>query len=184
MLTIDIPAAELFDERTSQFISSPSATLMLEHSLASLSKWEAKHGKPFLDGVTKTTLETRSYIACMNLSPVPSETIYERLSDENVTAIAEYIDSKQTATWFREDPTLSRGRNTDIITNEIIYYWMIAHSIPFETQYWHLNKLLTLIKVCNEKNKPAKKSKMPTRDQLTSRQMLNEQRKAQLGTTG
>lgn len=182
MLTINIPEVELYDEESSTFFKSPGATLLLEHSLVSLSKWEAIHGKPFLDGNTKTTAETRSYVGCMNLAPVPSEAIYKRLSDEDVNAIADYIDSKQTATWFREDPYARPS--TEIITNEIIYYWMIAHSIPESYQYWHLNKLLTLIKVCNEKNKPAKRSKMGSRDMATSRSMLNKQRKTEMGTTG
>lgn len=182
MLTINIPESELYDESSSTFFKSPGATLLLEHSLVSLSKWEAIHGKPFLDGKAKTTEETRSYVSCMNLAPVPSEAVYKKLSDENVKAISEYIDSKQTATWFKADPYAKPSN--EIITNEIIYYWMIAHSIPFETQTWHLNKLLTLIKVCNEKNKPAKRSKMGTRDTATSRRMLNAQRKAELGTSG
>lgn len=182
MLTINIPEVELFDEETNLFLKSPGATLLLEHSLVSLSKWESIHGKPFLDGKTKTTEETHSYVSCMNLAPVPSEVVYTKLSDEDVSLISAYIDSKQTATWFKEDP--SARPSSEVITNEIIYYWMIAHTIPFETQYWHLNKLLTLIKVCNEKNKPAKSSKMGTRDQADSRRMLNAQRKAELGSTG
>lgn len=182
MLIINIPASELYDEASEKFISSPSETLMLEHSLVSLSKWEALWSKPFLDGVTKTTEETRSYLSCMNLAPVISETVYTRVSDEDTKRIAEYIDSKQTATWFKKDPFARTS--TEIITNEIIYYWMIAHTIPFEAQYWHLNRLLTLIKVCNEKNKPAKTSKMGTREQAQSRRQLNAQRKTDLGTTG
>jgi len=182
MLTITIQEKELFDEASQVFFKLPSATLMLEHSLVSLSKWESIWGKPFLDGTKKTTEETRSYVACMNLAPVPSEEVYKYISDEDVVRISEYIDSKQTATWFKQDPT-ARPSN-EIVTAEIIYYWMIAHTIPFEAQYWHLNKLITLIKVCNEKNKPARKSKMPTRDMAASRRMLNQQRKTQLGTSG
>ena len=182
MLTINIPKAHLYDEESETFFTSPGASLMLEHSLVSLSKWETIHGKPFLDGKTKTTEETQSYVSCMNLAPVEDDKVYKRLTDEDVKAISEYIDSKQTATWFKKDPFAKPS--TEIITNEIIYYWMIAHNIPFETQYWHLNKLLTLVRVCNEKNKPAKRSKMGTRDMASTRSMLNSQRKAQLGTSG
>lgn len=182
MLTIDIHEVELYDEKSQTFFKAPGATLLLEHSLVSLSKWEVIWGKPFLDGKTKTTPESLSYISCMNLAPVPDENIYKRLSNEQVKEISEFIDAKHTATWFKPDPFAKP--NTDIITNEIIYYWMIAHNIPFESQYWHLNRLLTLIKVCNEKNKPARRSKMGTRDMASSRRMLNQQRKAELGTTG
>lgn len=182
MLTINIPDGELFDDESQTFFKSEGSTLLLEHSLVSLSKWESEVGKPFLDGVRKTTEETQLYVGCMNLAPVPSPDVYKRLSDADLDAIAAYIDSKQTATWFTPDPNARPSQ--EIITGEVIYYWMIAHSIPFEAQYWHLNRLLTLIKVCNEKNKPAKRSKMPNREQMTSRRMLNEQRKTQLGTQG
>lgn len=182
MLNITVPEANLYDEESSTFFTAPGATLMLEHSLVSLSKWEAIHEKPFLDGKVKTSEETQSYVHCMNLAPVSSMDVYKRLSDEDLSAIAGYIDSKQTATWFKEDP--NARASSEIITAEIIYYWMIAHSIPNEYQYWHLNKLTTLIKVCNEKNKPAKRSKMPSREQNQSRAMLNKQRQTQLGHSG
>ena len=182
MLLVEIPAEELYDEQTATFFTLPSETLLLEHSLASLSKWESIWEKPFLDGATRSTEETHSYIACMNLSPVSSDKVYARLSKENIAKISSYIDMKHSATWFKVAPG---GRPAqEIITAEVIYYWMIAHSIPMEAQYWHLNKLTTLIKVCNEKNKPAKKSKMGTRDLAASRRMLNQQRKAQLNTSG
>lgn len=182
MLLINIPEAEHFDESSSTLFTAPGATLMLEHSLASLSKWESIWEKPFLNGETKTTPETRSYISCMNLAPVPSDDVYKRLSDADVNTISDYIGSKQTATWFRPEP--NARRSTETITAEIIYYWMIAHSIPLEAQYWHLEKLLTLIKVSNEKNKPATKSTMSRADQASSRRALNKQRQAQLGTKG
>lgn len=182
MLFISIPEIELFDESINKFVTTPSDSLLLEHSLASLSKWESIHEKPFLDGVKKTTEETESYIHCMNLSPVSDMQAYSRISNEDHGRIAQYIQSKQTATWFK--PAGAVRPSTEIITSEIIYYWMIAHNIPLETQFWHLEKLLTLIKVCNEKNKPATKSKMGTREQAASRSMLNQKRKAQMGTKG
>lgn len=182
MLTINIPEQEFYDEKSQMFFTSPGVLLLLEHSLASLSKWESIWCTPFLDGMSKTTEQTRSYVGCMNIAPVASADVYEKLTDANIVEISSYIESKQTATWFKADPNV-RG-SSEVITNEIIYYWMIAHTIPMEAQYWHLNRLLTLVKVCNEKNKPAAKSKMGTRDQATSRRMLNEQRKAQLNTSG
>lgn len=183
MLLIDIPEIEFYDEGQNKFLTSKGTTLLLEHSLASLSKWETIYSKPFLDGKTKSTEETHKYIMCMNLAPTPSDDVYKKLSDDNIREISLYISSKQTATWFKEGPGGNRP-STEIVTNEIIYYWMIAHSIPFEAQYWHLSKLLTLIQVCNEKNKPAKRSKMGTREQASSRRSLNAQRKSELGTSG
>lgn len=183
MLEINVPVAHLFDEEANVFFDAPGATLLLEHSLFSLSKWESKWNKPFLDGAERTSEETKSYIAMMNLAPEPHDRIFKQLSKENHDEIAKYIDSKQTATWFREDPNLRPS--TDVITAEIIYYWMVAHNIPFECQYWHLNRLLTLIRVCNEKNKPATKSKVGgSRDFAASRRAINARRKAELGTSG
>lgn len=182
MLEIVIPSAELFDEATQSFFNRDGERLLLEHSLVSLSKWESIWEKPFLDGKDKTTEETRSYIQCMSLAPVSSPEVFKWLSDDNVSAISDYINSKQTATWFRTDPNSRPSQ--EIITSEVIYYWMIAHNIPFEAQHWHLERLLTLLKVCNEKNKPAQKSKMGKRDLVEQRRLLNQQRKAQLNTTG
>lgn len=183
MLHISVPKLTSFDEETNTFLEAKGAELMLEHSLVSLSKWESKHEKPFMGKTEKTTAETLSYIECMNLAPVDDPQIFSRLSDDNIKTINEYISSSQTGTFFRE---IGGAKKADVvITAEIIYYWMTAHSIPFETQYWHLNRLLTLIKVCNEKSKPAgKQSRITKQDSLAQRRALNAKRKAELGTSG
>lgn len=179
MLTITIPALEFFNERTQEFEKTDETTIELEHSLASLSKWESKWEKPFLSPHEKTTEETLSYIKDMTITPdIPPEA-YERLSIENLNAVNKYIDAKMSATWFSDQP--DKGRK-EVVTAEIIYYWMIAQQIPFECQYWHLNRLLTLVKVVNQKNSPPKKM---SRQEVVARQRaLNEQRKAQLNTKG
>lgn len=182
MLEVIVPDAELFDDESQTFFTREGGRLVLEHSLVSLSKWESKWEKPFLDGTPKTTEQTQSYVECMCLHPVSDPEIFKKLSDENVKQIADYIDSKQTATWFTPDPHAAPSR--EIITNEIIYFWMVGHSIPMEAQYWHLNKLMTLLRVCSEKNKPATKSKLGKQDLAMQRRMLNQQRKAELNTTG
>jgi hypothetical protein len=183
MLTIKIDSVELFDEILQEFINTEETTLQLEHSLVSLSKWESTWQKPFLGSEEKTNEEIIDYIKCMNLLDNTPKHIYHQLNNKTIKQISEYIDSKMSATWFNESKMVSSGRiNREIITAEIIYYWMISLNIPFECQHWHLNRLLTLIKVCNEKNAPPKK--IGKQELLSRNKALNEARKAQLNTNG
>lgn len=180
MLIIVVPGVEMFDERSQEFVTRDDVTLKLEHSLVSLSKWESKFEKPFLDKADKTTEEVLEYMKFMTITRNVSDEIYHKLSDDNITAINEYIDGKMTATWFSDSPGAPQSR--DVITAELIYYWMITFQIPFECEKWHLNRLFTLIRVCNIKQ--AKPKKM-SRSEIAARQReLNTQRRAKLGTKG
>jgi hypothetical protein len=180
MLTLTIPAVEMFDEVSQEFLYSDEIVLELEHSLVSLSKWETTWEKPFLGPDPKTPEETIGYIVAMTLTPnVPPE-VYQRLNNSHLTQVNEYIESKMSATWFTEHAPQKKTR--EIITSELIYYWMVALTIPFECETWHLNRLFTLIKVANQKNQPPKK--MNPRDAAAQQRALNEARKKQYGTSG
>ena len=180
MLSIIVPAGEFYNEATKEFENKPETKLELEHSLVSLSKWESKWEKPFLGKDDKTIEETISYIEMMTLTPNVEPDVFIRLSERNMNDVNGYIDAKMSATWFNDPPNQPKSR--EIITAEIIYYWLIALNIPFECQYWHLNRLMTLVRVCNQKNQPPKK--MAHGDLAARNRQLNAQRKAQLGTRG
>lgn len=173
MFKITIPAIERYDEINNLFIVSNAQTLTLEHSLVSLSKWESRWCKPFLSKGEKTHEETIDYVKCMTTTQNVDQSVYENLTNENLEDIRRYIEADMTATTFSNDK--SKTTNREVITAEIIYYWMIAMTIPFECQKWHLNRLLTLINVCNIKNAPPKK--MNKRDLARKNSALNEQRK-------
>lgn len=181
MLQIKIPlTAEGWDSQKEEFIEPKYQVLQLEHSLVSLSKWESKWCKPFLSRTEKTDEETMDYIKCMTLTQNVCPEIYNLLTRENIQQINDYIEAPMTATFFSEQD--SRKASREIVTAELIYYWMIALNIPFECQKWHINRLLTLIKVCNIKNQPPRKR---SRREIMSRNTaLNEKRKKELNTKG
>ena len=180
MLQITIPAVELWDERKQEFVTTKEQTLSLEHSLVSISKWESKWCKPFLTKQEKTFEETLDYIKCMTLTQNVDPEVYNYLTNENIKEINEYIGAPMTATYFSDEKTSKTSREQ--VTAELIYYWMIAFNIPFECQKWHLNRLLTLIKVCNIKNQPPKKRSK--KDIMSRNAALNAARRKQLNTKG
>lgn len=158
MLRLTIPKTELWNETTSTFEYTEEVVVDLEHSLVSLSKWESFYEKPFLNNLEMTDKETRFYIECMCLTPDVDTDTFRYLSSDNLNAVNQYIKKKHTATWFSDSATETKNTsNKSAITSEIIYYCMTTLNIPFETQYWNLNRLLTLIKVINLKNQPAEK---------------------------
>lgn len=179
MLELIIPAYELFNEETQEFINKPERILKLEHSLVSISKWEAKWNKPFLSNKKKTFDEVVDYIKCMTINQGIPDSAYLCLTEEQYAEINRYIVAPMTATTIQEE---QGEKSREIITSEIIYYYMIACNIPMECQHWHLNRLMTLIKVCNIKNQPSKKRSM--REVMQSNTALNAARKKKLNTKG
>lgn len=179
MLTITIPRQERWDEANQEFINSEETQIKLEHSLVSVSKWEAKHRRSFLSGGPKDAEEIKDYIRCMLLDE-EDEPAIERLTKSNINEITAYIQSPMSATYLREDKN-SGGSGGDKITSELIYYYMITLGVPFECQYWHLNRLLTLIRVCAAKNRTGKHSR---KDMLRSNSAINAARRAKSGSLG
>lgn len=180
MLEITVPATEYWDEVNNEFISIKEQTLQLEHSLVALSRWESKWNKPFISNNSKTLEELVDYIRCMTLTKNVDPMVYSSLSNENIKAVNAYIEAPMTATTFSK---MDGGKpNREIVTSELVYYWMVALNIPFECQKWHLNRLLTLIRVCNIKNQPPKK--MSKRELMSRNAALNAARRQQMNTKG
>lgn len=180
MLKIQVKGRELFDEETLTFISAKDTVLQLEHSLISLAKWESKWHKPFLNNEQKTEEEMRDYIRCMTITQNVDPDVYYCMSEENLLEVKRYMEDPMTATWFNDKQNPKSRQKA--VTAELIYCWMITLGIPLEWEKRHLNRLLTLIRVCNNENAP--KKKMSKRDVYKQNAALNEARKQKWGTTG
>lgn len=175
MISITVTDTEKFNERTGEFITVPGQTIRLEHSLVSVSKWESKWHKPFISRIDKTEDETLDYIRCMSLDDDIDPRVFLCIGNEDLKKIINYIDDPMTATWFNEKNQQKQASSGEEVTSELIYYWMTALNIPMECQHWHLNRLMTLIRVCNIKNQPEKK--MSKREALQRQQALNAARR-------
>lgn len=179
MLRLIVPEKELYDERTGLFVRTKKQVLQLEHSLVSLSKWESKWHKPFLSKNEKSGEEMLDYIRCMTITQNVPDEVYFALDTNELIKINDYLNDSMTATTITKQQAKSRG---EIITSEIIYYWMISLQIPFECEKWNLNRLLTLIEVCNIKNSPGKN--MSKSEIMRRNRTLNAARKQQMHTRG
>lgn len=179
-ITVNVPGREFFDPETNEFVEVKPTVLTLEHSLLSITKWESKWHKPYLSKIEKTREETIDYIRCMSLTPNIDPLVYKSLTDENVKLIISYIEDPMTATTFSKR---EKKASREVVTNELIYYWMTALNIPFDPcQKWHLSRLLTLIEVCSIKNSPPKK--MSNKDVMKRNRALNAQRRAKHHSLG
>lgn len=181
MLQIEVPLTnEGWDEGKQEFVEAKTQTLQLEHSLVSISKWESKWCRSFLSKSEMTVEETLHYIKCMTLNKNVDPEVYNHISMSNIEDIKKYIAAPMTATHFYEQE--NKKPNRDVVTSELIYYWMITLNIPVEFEKWHLNRLLTLIQVCNIKNQPPKK--MGKYEQASRNRALNAARRQQLNSKG
>lgn len=189
MLELRIESKEGWDSVKNEFIKTKPTTICLEHSLVSLSKWESKYKKPFLSS-DKTEKEIRDYIKMMTITQNVDNSIYTLLEPEDFSKINNYISDSMTATWFNDvkpEGAAPTRPNKQIITSELIYYWMISYRIPFECQKWHLNRLLTLIRICSVEEAKANgkgAGKMSKRDILSQNRALNAARRQKLNSKG
>lgn len=181
MLPIKIPSRRMYNSQTNEFFYTPAQELRLEHSLMSVQAWESKWHKPFFSKIKKTREQSVDYVRCMTINKDVNPECYKYLTSKNMADIVEYIEDPMTATWFGDDG-IPKKPNREIITAEVLYAYMIGLNIPFEARKWHLNQLMTLIKVCSELNSP--KGKRNRAQQARYYHELNEERKARLNTKG
>lgn len=179
MLHLEIPSCELWDDANNVFIYTKAQKITLEHSLVAISKWESKWMKPFLEG-ERTNEEILDYIKCMTITQNVDEKIFEYLPDSILMQVVEYIESPRTATIIQDLKTTAR--TNEAVTSELIYYWMISWGIPMECQKWHLNRLITLIRIFVVKN--SKQKKMSSRQIMSRNTSLNAARRKKYHTRG
>lgn len=179
MIQITVPECEIYDSKQNLFQTLKEQTISLEHSLLSISKWESKFKKPFLSREKRTSEEAIYYLKCMCITPNVSDIVFRCIPTSEIEKISEYIEDQKTATSFSNSTS---SRNQGVLTSEVIYYLMISYGIPFECQKWHLSRLITLIRVCQEKNGQSKK--MSKQEILARNRELNAKRRAAIGSKG
>lgn len=183
-MTITIPASELFDEENDEFLYTKEQTLVLEHSLVSISKWETKWKKPYLSETPKSNEEALDYIRCMTITQNVDPNVYRALTNEHISKITDYIKESQTATTVKPNSNGHRARHSGkFVTSELIYFWMTAFNIPFTCEKWNFSRLMALIEIAGEENNPDKK-KMGRGETLAQNRALNAQRRARLKSKG
>lgn len=181
MLEIEIPPRELWNEQKEEFIYVKGAKLRLEHSLLSISKWESKWKKRYLDEKNKLTYEESiDYVRCMTMNQNVDLEVYYGIDEKTMSQINEYINDNRSATTFTKRSDEKPGRER--ISSELIYYWMVSYNIPFECEKWHLSRLMTLIRICNVKQE--KPPKVPKATAAASRASLNAARRRSLNSKG
>lgn len=185
MLKIVVEPLDYYNDSTAEFLHTEETTLLLEHSLAAISKWESKWKKSFLSNMSPTITEIKDYVRCMTVGEEADPLVYMSLRPNTIEQIMQYINDPMTATWFTSRKNSYKkpvsGKN-DVITSELIYYWMVCAQIPFEAENWHLNRLLTLIRIYGIKNQPSKNNKMSKRDILRQNAAINAARRAKSGS--
>lgn len=180
MLPLYIPERELWDEAKQEIIYTKSAAIHLEHSLISISNWEMKWHVPYFDEM-KTDEQALDYIKCMTIEKNIDDSVYLGLTMDNIKAINEYMLDPMTATTIFEIKDKQKPKQKKI-TSELIYYWMIQFGIPFTCEKWHINRLIMLIRVCSEENKP--KKKRSAQEIAAEQRALNAARRAKYNTKG
>lgn len=177
MLLVEVGRREGWNVEKQEFEYTSGKTYSLEHSLWSIAQWETIYRKPFLNTQEFTVDQFQTYLNLMSKDG-PIDVI--ELDPEMIDRISEYINDSLTATVIKEIGNNTPGAS--YTTSETLYATMTIARIPWEAQYWHLSRLITLIRVINEFT--GEKKKMTPQEILEQNRELNRQRREQLKTKG
>lgn len=182
--TITLKAGELYDEEKEEFINiSEDKSIVIEHSLLSISKWESKWHKIYLDDKLKLTHEeSLDYIRCMTLTQNVDPNYYRLIDNNKLIEIQKYMNDPYSATYFNEVPRGTAQRHSEKISSEVLYYYMFKLGIPKDCEKWHINRLQNLIRIFSIKDAPDQK--MNKRQTADYYRRLNAQRRSKLKSKG
>ena len=178
MLQLEIGALDLFEEETSTFYVLDPTTIQMEHSLLSISRWEAEWKKPFFAREAHTEEQWISYFKYMTITRNVDPLVYTYLSEANRKAITDYISDPMTATSVNNGTSSSNS----IVTSEVIYGWLVSLQIPFEVEKWHINRLTMLVQVVNASMSKGKK--LPMSEVYSQQREINAMRRAAHNSKG
>lgn len=183
MLTIDIPEQDIFDESTSTFYKVKAQKLHFEHSLAAIAKWEAKWHTPFMDNKEKNMVQLVDYIRCMCVDTDVDPIVFKGLSRKHMVMVEEYIKDPMTASWIDDSKKKPKPKtHAEVMTSELMYFYMSQAQIPYECQNWPLPRLVMLLRIAGEKM--STNNKMSKRDIMNQQASLNAIRRAKTGSKG
>lgn len=174
MFTIKIPPLEIFDDELEEFRQFGADEITFEHSLYTIARYEEATHKPYYD--TRSDEDNLfSYMPYMAIKPPKDPSAFFRIPQDELAKLKSWMEDSHTATWFSKDDDNSPER--EIVTAELIYYWMTEYRIPFECERWHINRLMTLIQVCARKKSPPKQKSQA--EIIREHRALNQKRRAE-----
>lgn len=156
-------------------IVCPGFTLKIEHSLDSISKWESKYKKPYLEQKEFTYDEFVYYIDCMilNRSEIPEDWV-SMLTVDSAKEIQEYIEDYPSATIIKHGKD-KNDAGKRFITSELIYAYMAMSRVPFSADKWNIRRLLNLLEIIAIEQTP--KKKVPKSQTLDRYRAMNKARR-------
>ena len=174
-ISIEVPEMESFDPNSNSFIKIDKQIFTFQHSLKSISKWEAKYKKPFLSEFTKKTkIESLDYYLMMALDSTFDASF---LTGDITEILGNYVNEEFSATTIRSNNN-NDSNSRRVMTSEVIYAYMANAQVPFECENWNISRLLKLLNVISELN--TKQKPMSESEIIAYQKALNKKRKEEI----